>query len=96
MHGLVYLMRREDLVFVAGSLQQADGHGRAAVVAQCQVGDKAALGHPVRRPPRKAVGRRAGIQPHRLDLGQGKGPGQPGARRLEESFLGGKVGIYES
>ena len=92
MHGLVYLMRREDLVFVAGGLQQADGHGRAAVVAQRQMGGQAALGHPLGGAARKTVDRRPRGQPHGLDLGQGEGTGQPGAGRFQKGFLGGKVG----
>ena len=92
MHALVYLMRGAGSACVGGGFQQAEGHGHAAVMAQSQVGGQMPAGHPLRRPARETVGRRAGIQPHRLDLSQGEGPGQAGAGRFEEGLLGGKVG----
>ena len=51
-----------------------------------------ALRHPLGGAARKPVGRRPRGQPHGLDLGQGKGTGQPGAGRFQKGFLGGKVG----
>ena len=71
--------------------QHAEGQRHAALVAEGEVSAEAVLGHPCGGGAGEPVGRGPAFQPDGLDVPQGKGFPQPGARRLEEGFLRGKV-----